>query len=113
MDLVASQRPEVEGPIDRYLFDTRERQATGVLPVLVDRGAAVLEGAPLFGIGEGDTYAIVAPGGDRGRGSGSMRSARRIFPRGRRPIRLKSPSGGGHSPSFRPPRQMRGASRTR
>jgi hypothetical protein len=34
--------------------------------VLVDRGAAVLEGAPLFGIGEGDTYAIVAPGGDPG-----------------------------------------------
>ena len=66
MDLVASQRPEVEGPMDRYLFDTRERQATGVLPVLVDRGAAVLEGVPLFGIGEGDTYAIVAPGGDPG-----------------------------------------------
>src|SRR6266478_2808332 len=27
MDLVASQRPEVEGPVDRYLFGTRERQA--------------------------------------------------------------------------------------
>lgn len=64
MDLVASQRPEVEGPIDRYLFDTRERQATGVLPVLVYGGVAVLEGAPLFGIGEGDTYAIVGPDGD-------------------------------------------------
>ena len=66
MDLVASQRPEVEGPMDRYLFETREQQATGVLPVLVDRGAAFLEGAPLFGVGEGDTYAIVAPGGDPG-----------------------------------------------
>jgi hypothetical protein len=67
MDLVANQRPEVEGRVvDRYLFDTRERRATGVLPVLVDKGAAVLDGASLFGISEGDTYAIVAPGGDPG-----------------------------------------------
>ena len=66
MDLVASQRPEVEGPVDRYLFQTRERQAIGVLPVLVDGSAAFLEGARLFGIGQDDTYAIVAPGGDPG-----------------------------------------------
>ena len=66
MDLVASQRPEVAGPVDRYLFQTRERQAAGVLPVLVDGDAAFLEGAPLFGIGAGDTYAIAAPGGDPG-----------------------------------------------
>jgi hypothetical protein len=65
IDLVPNQRPEVEGrAIDRYLFDTRERQATGVLTVLVDGGAAVIDGASLFGICEGDTYAIVAPGGD-------------------------------------------------
>jgi hypothetical protein len=66
MDLVVSQRPEVEGPVDRYLFQTRERQADGVLPVLVNGDAAFLKGAPLFGISVGDTYAIAAPGGDRG-----------------------------------------------
>ena len=65
MDLVPSQRPEVEGrAMDRYLFATRERHVTGVLPVLVEGGVAVLDGASLFGVDEGDTYAIVAPGGD-------------------------------------------------
>lgn len=64
MDQVPSQRPEVEGrAMDRFLFDTRERHVTGVLPVLLE-GDAVIDGAPLFGVGEGDTYAIVAPGGD-------------------------------------------------
>ncbi|MFE6158105.1 caspase family protein [Streptomyces sp. NPDC056486] len=64
LDVVPFQRPEVEGPADRRLFDGFEERATGVLPVLVGRGAAFLEGAELFGIGIGDTYAVVAADGD-------------------------------------------------
>jgi hypothetical protein len=64
MDLVAVQRPEIEGPVNRYLFSTNERAGTGVFTVSVSGGAAYIEANPLFGIGEGDTYAIVAPDGD-------------------------------------------------
>jgi Caspase domain len=64
MDLIMLQRPEVEGPSERYLFATDEREATGVLPVVVEGGAAYLEAAALFGVGAGDTYAVVAAGGD-------------------------------------------------
>jgi hypothetical protein len=113
MDLVASQRPEAEGSVDRYLFHTRGRQAVGVLPVIVAGNAAFLEGAPLFGAG--DTYAIVAasgipehrsrsplstPSSALGHGCGSTRSAHRTFRRARKPIRAKSPSGVGRSQSF-------------
>ncbi|MEI5101072.1 caspase family protein [Streptomyces sp. PmtG] len=65
LDVVALQRPEVEGPADRLLFDTAERHGTGVLPVRVERGVALLDGAALFGVATGDTYALVPPGGER------------------------------------------------
>ncbi|QDQ15639.1 caspase family protein [Streptomyces spectabilis] len=64
LDVVPFQRPEVEGPADRLLFDTREQRATGVLPVAADRDGARLDGAELFGIAVGDQYALVPPGGD-------------------------------------------------
>jgi hypothetical protein len=64
MDLVMVQRPEIEGPSERYLFATDQRDATGILPIRVEGGAAYLEATALFGIGEGDTYAVVAAGGD-------------------------------------------------
>lgn len=64
MDLAALQRPEVEGPADRLLFSTGTREATGVLPVHVEAGTAYLTAAALFGLGVGDVYAVVAPGGD-------------------------------------------------
>jgi hypothetical protein len=65
LDTVPGQRPEVEGRgLDRFLFDTRERSVPGALPLFVEHGTAFLEGAPLFGIGVGDTYTILAPGED-------------------------------------------------
>ncbi|MFG3016797.1 caspase domain-containing protein [Streptomyces cinerochromogenes] len=60
-DLVPSQRPDVEGPVDRYLFQLREATASGVLPVRTKEGHAFLDAAQLFGIGVGDTYAIMPP----------------------------------------------------
>lgn len=66
MDVVPQQRPELEGPLDRLVFATETRDETGVLPVVVRDGAALLEGAALFGMAEGDRYDIVAPGGDAG-----------------------------------------------
>lgn len=64
MDIVPMQRPELEGPLHRVLFSTETRDDTGVLPVRVEAGAALLDGAALFGMAEGDRYAIVPPDGD-------------------------------------------------
>ena len=64
MDLVEFQRPEIEGPADRYLFATEERSSTAVLPVIIDAGMPYLVAPSLFGVGEGDTYALVAAGED-------------------------------------------------
>lgn len=66
MDVEPSQRPEIEGPADRRLFESTERQATGVLPVLLEQRSAVLESAALFGVGVGDTYAVVPADGSVG-----------------------------------------------
>lgn len=63
MDIVPMQRPEVEGPLHRVLFGTDEHDDTGVLPVRVEGGVAVLDGAGLFGMAEGDRYLVVGPGG--------------------------------------------------
>lgn len=64
VEAVPGQRPEVEGPFDRLLFRTGTRTTTGVLPVVVVGHEAWLDGASLFGMAAGDSYAVVAPGGD-------------------------------------------------
>ncbi|MDP9388511.1 MAG: caspase family protein [Actinomycetota bacterium] len=64
VDIVPQQRPELEGPLNRFLFATEQRDETGVLPVRVAGGVALLDGAAVFGMAEGDTYAVVGPGGD-------------------------------------------------
>ena len=64
MDLVPMQRPELEGPLTRFLFATGTRDETGVLAVRVEGGVALLDGAALFGMAVGDSYALVGPGGD-------------------------------------------------
>ena len=62
---VAPQRPEVEGSVaDRLLFSMQTRSAEGVRPVRMERGTALLDSAALFGLAVGDTYTLVAPGGD-------------------------------------------------
>ena len=64
MDLVEFQRPEIEGPTDRYLFTTNKRSSTAVLPIIIDAGTPYLLAPSLFGVGKGDTYALVAAGED-------------------------------------------------
>jgi hypothetical protein len=65
LDIVPMQRPDILGPnADRLLFAVDERSSSGVLPVVVQGGVALLEGAALFGVAEGDSYSIVASGGD-------------------------------------------------
>lgn len=65
--VVAMQTPGVAGSTsatDRLVFSLEEKRSTGVLPVLVDRGAAWLLDADLLGLAAGDSYALVRPGGD-------------------------------------------------
>ncbi|MEU4211548.1 caspase family protein [Streptomyces sp. NPDC026206] len=64
--LMPGQRPDVEGPADRVLFDVREAENNGALPVQVTAEGMFLDGAEIFGVGPGDTYALVAPGADPG-----------------------------------------------
>ncbi|MDX5460297.1 caspase family protein [Micromonospora tulbaghiae] len=57
---VASQRPEVEGPSGRQLFETDEADALDGLPVAVDGPDRIrLLGAPLLGVRTGDEFAIM------------------------------------------------------
>ncbi len=63
LDVVPAQRPDLLGPnADRVLFTLVQADTRGALPVVADAGAVWLEGAALFGIGEGDTYELRAPG---------------------------------------------------
>jgi hypothetical protein len=63
-DLGVNQRPEIEGPVGRKLFSHDEKASTGVLPVIVEGGTAYLGHPALFGLAVGDTFALVAAGGD-------------------------------------------------
>ncbi|MEV6956989.1 caspase family protein [Streptomyces sp. NPDC051183] len=58
------QRPDVEGPADRFLFDLREASGSGVLPVLVTEDGVFIDAAELFTVEEGDVYALVGPAGE-------------------------------------------------
>ncbi|MFI2508735.1 caspase family protein [Streptomyces sp. NPDC018972] len=58
------QRPDVEGPADRFLFDVRETSGSGVLPVLAAGHGVFIDAAELFMVEEGDVYALVGPGGE-------------------------------------------------
>ncbi|MEW2078610.1 caspase family protein [Streptomyces sp. NPDC013433] len=58
------QRPDVEGPADRFLFDVRETSGSGVLPVLAAGHGVFIDAAELFTVEEGDVYALVGPGGE-------------------------------------------------
>ncbi len=67
LDLLPAQRPDLLGSPaagDRLLFSLTTKDTTGVLVVVVDGGAAWVDQAALFGVAEGDVYAVVAPGGD-------------------------------------------------
>ena len=61
--LAAEQRPEVEGPAALLPFSTERAARTDSLPVAVQHGRPVIEGASLFGLSAGDRFALQAPGG--------------------------------------------------
>lgn len=62
LSLMPTQRPEVEGPADRLLFELGTADRTGVLSVILRDGIPKLQGGRLLGVSAGDTYAIVPMG---------------------------------------------------
>jgi hypothetical protein len=56
LQLVPVQRPEIEGPAERILFEEREGDGTGILPLAVEEGRTVLRGGRLHGVSAGDVY---------------------------------------------------------
>ena len=65
LDVVPSQRPDILGPQSaRLLFSLAEKDASGVLSIVESDGGVWVERAALFGVAIGDSYALVAPGGD-------------------------------------------------
>lgn len=72
-----SQRPEIEGPARRLLFDRAEGGATGALALGCDaEGVHILRGGRVHGVHEGDEYGLAEPGGsafDPGRSLGTAR----------------------------------------
>ena len=54
------QRPDVEGPADRVLFDVRSRTWTRALPVTVHDGVVTITSARLLGVSEGDSYVLIS-----------------------------------------------------
>jgi hypothetical protein len=65
LDVVPSQRPDILGPQSaRLLFSLTEKDASGVLSIVESDEGLWVERAALFGVAVGDSYALVAPGGD-------------------------------------------------
>jgi hypothetical protein len=67
LDAVTGQRPDLLGTQsarNRVLFTLQEKDTVGVMPIAVDGEQAWLDGAALFGVADGDRYAVVGPGGD-------------------------------------------------
>lgn len=62
LSMTPIQRPEVEGPADRLLFELETVEQTGVLPVMLHGSVAELQGGRLLGISVGDKYAIAPMG---------------------------------------------------
>lgn len=63
LELAPTQRPEVEGPSRRFVFDVAEDDAVSALRVVVvDGGRGRLENAALFGVRPGDEFLVLPPG---------------------------------------------------
>lgn len=61
--LAPTQRPGVEGPSRRLLFQTADADSTDTLPVVRSRqGRVQLPGARLLGVEVGDEFAVLPPG---------------------------------------------------
>lgn len=62
LSVISYQRPEIEGPSDRVLFELERVDFTGVLPVIFRNDVPVLQGGRLLGVNVGDEYQIVPIG---------------------------------------------------
>lgn len=65
LSVVPYQRPEIEGPADRVLFELETVDLTGVLPVIQRGDEFVLQGGRLLGVNVGDVFAIMPKGADK------------------------------------------------
>ncbi|GAA0216903.1 hypothetical protein GCM10010492_13410 [Saccharothrix mutabilis subsp. mutabilis] len=54
-----AQRPEVEGPARRVVFDTAEADPVATFPVSPVRDRVRIAGAPLFGVRPGDEFVVM------------------------------------------------------
>lgn len=61
ISLIPSQRPEVEGPINRLLFKLRESEPEGILAYFLDDNLPSLRGGRILGVNVGDEYLIMPP----------------------------------------------------
>ncbi|MFI5960243.1 caspase domain-containing protein [Cryptosporangium sp. NPDC051539] len=60
------QRPEVEGPSSRALFEVGDAEFPGSLPVIPARGGrARIDAAPLFGVQVGDEFEVESDSGEQ------------------------------------------------
>lgn len=63
------QRPTIEGPVSRLLFQQVEARGRGVIPLVERDGEVLLDAGRLHGVHTGDEYAVMPPGAthvDRG-----------------------------------------------
>ncbi len=61
LTIMPTQRPDVEGPARRLLFDRTETDAVATLPVSVEGGRVRLGGAPLLSVRAGDEFVVMPP----------------------------------------------------
>lgn len=62
LSVFPAQRPLIEGPASRVVFELREVDRRGVLPVVLRDGRPMLEGGRILGVGVGDGFAIMPMG---------------------------------------------------
>lgn len=59
LSIIPSQRPEVEGPVGRLLFELEVPDRTGVLSYLLDGNRPSLRGGRILGVEVGDEFSIM------------------------------------------------------
>lgn len=61
LTIMPVQRPDVEGPAQRLLFERTETDLVATLPVSVEGGRVRLAGAPLLSVRAGDEFVVMPP----------------------------------------------------
>lgn len=59
------QTPRIEGPGNRYVFDTAEADLTGTIPVRSSDDGPMLEGGRLQGVHQGNEYVVMPSGHEK------------------------------------------------